>query len=206
MYSIRGLSFAYPGKAEIFSGFDLEIPAGAAIILTGENGSGKSTLLRLISGILSPSAGKISLQDQPISGDQAHPGQYYFPQNPLDGVIGISPKDDYLIWQMALGESMDAPSLQTLEARLGELWEQAWFRMSSGQLRKSALAILPWLQDAYWLLDEPFAGLDTEAAQALLQVLQTKQSSAKPGMLIVSHDPQLPGLLGARSINLDDLK
>ena len=205
-YNIRGLSFGYPGKDKLFSGFSLDLPAAETTILCGENGCGKSSLLRLMSGLLKAQDGSISFRDRAISTDQSNPGIYYFPQNPLDGVIGISPQDDFLIWQLALAGKLDNNALQMTAAQHAMLWEQPWFRMSSGQQRKLALSILPYLQDAFWLLDEPFAGLDQDAVFGLLRVLKSKQDNSETGMLIVSHDPELAKQLQARMINLDDLK
>lgn len=205
-YSIRGLGFGYPGKEQLFTGFSLDLSSSETTLLSGENGCGKSSLLRLMSGLLKAQSGSISFRDRTISTDRSNPGIYYFPQNPLDGVIGISPREDFLIWQSALGGRLDTNAMQLLADQHTKLWEQPWFRMSSGQQRKFSLSILPYLQDAFWLLDEPFAGLDQDAIHDLLRVLRTKQDESETGMLIVSHDPELAKQLQARMIKLDDLK
>lgn len=205
-YSIRGLSFAYPGKEPLFSAFNLELSSSETVILSGENGSGKSSLLRLLAGLLPAQSGSISLDGREISTASGNPGLFYFPQNPLDGVIGISPRDDFLIWQLALPAQLTESNLQVLAVQQAQLWEQPWFQLSSGQQGRLALSVLPFLQDAYWLLDEPFAGLDQDATGDLIEVLLTKQQASQTGMLIVSHDPHLAKLLQARQICLDELK
>ncbi|HRY83533.1 MAG TPA: ATP-binding cassette domain-containing protein [Candidatus Cloacimonadota bacterium] len=201
-YSIQRLSFGYPGKAKLFTDLSLDLPAAETIVLRGENGSGKSSLLRLMAGLLKAEAGSISFQGKAISITARKSGCSYFPQNPLEGVIGINPRDDFLIWQLSI------PSLreQRMRQHAAELWEQPWFKLSSGQQRRLALGILPDLQADYWLLDEPFAGLDKQASEDLLQILITKKKESQTGMLIVSHDPELALLLEAKQLDLDDLK
>jgi ABC-2 type transport system ATP-binding protein len=57
MIEIKNLSFAYHKKPLLFSGFNLNLPAGQIYGLVGKNGVGKSTLLKLIAGIRFPQRG-----------------------------------------------------------------------------------------------------------------------------------------------------
>ena len=60
MLAVRGISFAYDGTAAVRE-VSATLAAAQLVALTGPNGSGKSTLLKLISGILKPTAGRISV-------------------------------------------------------------------------------------------------------------------------------------------------
>ena len=53
MIIIRGLNKAF-GEKIIFSNFNLEIPDGSFVVISGDSGSGKSTLLNMIGGIEKP--------------------------------------------------------------------------------------------------------------------------------------------------------
>ena len=56
----RGLAAAYGDKA-LFAGLDLVVAPGDVVGLVGVNGAGKSTLLRLLAGLDTPEAGRVSL-------------------------------------------------------------------------------------------------------------------------------------------------
>ena len=62
MIEIKDMSFGYAGqRKKIYKGLNLEIGEGSIYGLLGKNGSGKSTLLYLISGLLRPDAGSITI-------------------------------------------------------------------------------------------------------------------------------------------------
>ena len=56
---VENLSFSYPEKKNVLRNLNLEIKEGEAIGIFGESGSGKSTLVNLITGLFTPSGGKI---------------------------------------------------------------------------------------------------------------------------------------------------
>jgi branched-chain amino acid transport system ATP-binding protein len=64
---LRGIVAGY-GQGDILRGLDLDVPAGEITCLIGPNGSGKSTVLRVISGLLAPGAGKVSLNGDDVTG------------------------------------------------------------------------------------------------------------------------------------------
>ena len=57
----RGVSFAYPGGAEVLKDFDLTIPAGSSLAIVGQNGAGKTTLAKLLCRLYDPQAGAIEI-------------------------------------------------------------------------------------------------------------------------------------------------
>src|SRR3954463_5506177 len=56
------------GRIEVLRGVDLAVPRGAVMALLGANGAGKTTLLRVISGLMTPTAGDIHLAGMHVSG------------------------------------------------------------------------------------------------------------------------------------------
>jgi ABC-type multidrug transport system fused ATPase/permease subunit len=68
----RDVSFAYPGRPDIISGFSLEISAGETIALTGPNGAGKSTLAHLLMRFIDPLQGSIRIDGTDISEVSLH--------------------------------------------------------------------------------------------------------------------------------------
>ena len=60
------LSFAYRGGARVLDGVSLSVPRGSIVGLIGPNGSGKTTLVRVLNGTLTPSRGRVLL-DEPTT-------------------------------------------------------------------------------------------------------------------------------------------
>jgi len=60
------------GKVAALRGISFEVPQGQIVTLLGSNGAGKSTTLRTISGLISPSGGKVTFCGEDITGKPAH--------------------------------------------------------------------------------------------------------------------------------------
>jgi iron complex transport system ATP-binding protein len=63
---VAGVALRY-GRRLVLSGVDLRVEAGERICLVGPNGAGKSSLLRCLTGLVTPSRGRISLDGSPLS-------------------------------------------------------------------------------------------------------------------------------------------
>ncbi len=174
----RNLSFAYPRSGQLFSGLNIAVPSTARILIRGENGSGKSTLLKLLAGLLRAQSGSVRLAGRELNSidPTAFDHLYYQGQSTSDNLLGISPRQNWQFWKLALPSLPDSP--WTADPLFSEL--------SAGQSKQAALSILPWLLDKFWLLDEPFAALDASSTAWLKQLLTTK-SLHHPGMIVVSH-------------------
>ncbi|MBR6284635.1 MAG: ABC transporter ATP-binding protein [Muribaculaceae bacterium] len=67
MLSVENLSFSYrKPHHELFRDFSLEIAAGGVYGLLGRNGAGKSTLIALMTGLLTPDAGQVTLNGDDV--------------------------------------------------------------------------------------------------------------------------------------------
>ena len=67
LLTVSGLQSGY-GDIQVLWGVDLEVRAGEIVCLVGSNGAGKTTLLRTISGLVTPTAGSISLAGRELAG------------------------------------------------------------------------------------------------------------------------------------------
>ncbi len=56
------------GIHRALKGVDLDVNRGDFVVLFGDNGAGKSTLLRIMSGLMAPTSGKITINGKPFSG------------------------------------------------------------------------------------------------------------------------------------------
>ena len=68
----KDIRFAYPGRPDVLSHFNLHISAGETIALTGPNGAGKSTLAHLLMRFIDPNEGRILVDRQDISEVDLH--------------------------------------------------------------------------------------------------------------------------------------
>ncbi|WP_312948443.1 ATP-binding cassette domain-containing protein [Superficieibacter sp.] len=68
MLTLDDVTFRWPDAPDdCLRGVSLTLASGEWLALTGDNGAGKSTLLRLMAGLLTPSAGRITLQGTPLA-------------------------------------------------------------------------------------------------------------------------------------------
>lgn len=82
MLEVRELVKVYPGPVTALQGVDLSIPRGMFGLL-GPNGSGKTTLMRILAGLLEPTAGRIFLGGEEVTGrpERVWPRLGYLPQD-----------------------------------------------------------------------------------------------------------------------------
>ena len=153
----------------------------------GENGSGKSSLLRMICGLLSPELGSITWQGQPIkqASEDYHSKLTYIGH--LNGLKDdLTAMENLQISARLAGEHVDdqaALAALTLIgiARCAKLPVGV---LSQGQKRRVALARL-WLSHTpLWVLDEPFAALDTASVLTLATCISAHL--ARGGMTIIT--------------------
>ena len=179
--SLRGLHFAHPRSArEALDGIDLSIPAGQHVAILGRSGAGKSTLAALLHGDLTPSAGTVELGGVPCSQLRAH----------MPGLISVIQQETYLFnttlfdnlcvarADITRGEARAALErvglgafLIQLPRGLDTMVDEGGLRFSGGERHRVALARALLRDTPIVLLDEPFAALDPETEQGLLDTL-----------------------------------
>lgn len=71
MLSIKNLQAGY-GKVQVLHGISLDVPKGQVVTLIGSNGAGKTTTMRAVSGMISPTAGEITLNGKRIDGQESY--------------------------------------------------------------------------------------------------------------------------------------
>lgn len=175
------------------------IRTGIPMIVTGASGCGKSTLLQTLSNELTPQSGEILLNDQPWQdydwADQlGYLGQQLdiFDQTLANNLRLGNPKasDDDL---MGVLEKVGLSSWvqtqpQGLNTRLGEYGTA----VSGGQARRIALARLLLKPRKVLLLDEPFAGLDSDTRSHVWQAVREHQQEGL--LVVVSHHHDWTGM------------
>ena len=76
---VKGITKSYKKNCPVIKDLNLNIPKGRIVGLLGPNGCGKSTLIKLISGILQPDCGEISVDGFKV-GEKANGVISYLPE------------------------------------------------------------------------------------------------------------------------------
>jgi heme exporter protein A len=178
------------GERQLFAGLSFRVLAGQALAVEGANGAGKTSLLRLIAGFLAPAAGRIVVKTGETESDDAEErGHQVGWLGHLDGLKPQMTVNEQLGFYARLHAVRDADLTDVL-ARVG-LARQAELPcryLSAGQRRRLALARLLVSRRPLWLLDEPFAALDT-AGQVLVAQLMARHCGDGGIIIAATHEP-----------------
>ena len=189
------------GERLVFAGIDCRLGPGGALLLTGSNGSGKSSLLRLFATLLPPAAGRLLWRGAPVDGSAVGYRAAVHYVGHLDAVKpALTPRETLWFWAGLRGAAAPAvePALEMFGLAGVADWPCRW--LSAGQRRRLSLARLIADPAPIWLLDEPTAGLDSDAeARLLAAVAEHRRAGGR--VAIATHQPL--ALSGADTLVLD---
>ncbi len=192
----------------------LSVRPGETLVLIGENGAGKSTVLNLISGILTPDEGEITLAGRTLFSSAecvavpaenrniGHLFQSYalFPHMTVAENVAFGlrcrkvPRPEIAF---TVGNQLRAMSLADLaDVNVG--------RLSGGQRQRVALARALVLEPELLLLDEPLAAVDMRAQGTMRDELRDRIRIAGIPCIIVTHNLRDAVELGDRLCLLDE--
>jgi iron complex transport system ATP-binding protein len=203
--------FGY-GDREVLSGVDLAVAEGEVTVLLGPNGAGKSTLLRILSGILVPREGEVTVlgrppasygrremarllavagQDPPVDFPMSVEEYVMLGRFPHHGFFGGATEEDRREVDRALGTT----GLTALGGRgLSEI--------SAGERQRATVARAIAQGARVMLLDEPTAFLDIYHRVAFYEIVTALAESCGVAALVASHDLSLCAEYGKRIVLL----
>lgn len=195
--ALTDVSFRYPGnRASALEHVSLVIPRGSFVALLGASGAGKSTLADLLTGLLAPDVGTITVDGLPLNGRAAMaPWRRrigYVPQEPFlfdrslreNMTWGANGSTDADIERaLARAEALDfARQLpEGLGTRLGERGSH----LSGGERQRICLARALLRDPAFLLLDEATSALDKGTERRLMKTLVGLKG--KVTILMITH-------------------
>lgn len=182
-----GITIAFDGVT-VLDGVDLVAPAGAVTGVTGASGSGKTTLLRVLAGLQSPDAGRVTYGGRAVAptGSVAllaqHPRLVCNPRWTLGRIVGEP--------AAIRRQQADVDEIAVRVGLAPELLDRYPGQVSDGQLQRACLGRVLTQRAGVVLCDEPTAMLDPIATGAVTTMLREIADDGAT-VVLVSHDPAL---------------
>ena len=193
---LDGVSFGYADGPEVLRDVQLEVDRGELVAIAGPNGGGKTTLVRLIVGLEEPRRGAIK-RFGAVARNGGDARIAYLPQRaesalatpitvrelvtvgraPVRGILRPLDATD----EAAIGAAIENVGLGALQSRpLGQL--------SGGQRQRAFIAKALAAEPELLILDEPSAGVDADAQDALARLVDRLRRELGVTVLYVSHE------------------
>ncbi|MFE2105154.1 ABC transporter ATP-binding protein [Kitasatospora sp. NPDC059463] len=177
LLEVQDLRVAY-GKIEAVKGISFTVNQGEVTTLIGTNGAGKTTTLRTLSGLLKPTAGRITFDGQPLDAVPAHrivalglahspEGRHIFPRMTIEEnlLLGAFLRSD------TDGIAKDVERAYGLFPILGERRRQAAGTLSGGEQQMLAMGRALMSRPKLLMLDEPSMGLSPLMMQKIMATI-----------------------------------
>jgi len=173
MIEIRGLTKSFGSKVAL-QGINIDIAEGEFLTLVGPNGAGKTTLLRILATLTRPTGGSVRVAGFDLVGQGAEVRRH----------IGLASHQTLLYDDLSAEENLRfygrMYEVAELEERITALLQRVGLEhrrhdlvrtFSRGMQQRLAIARALLHDPAILLLDEPYTGLDQQAAEVLREVL-----------------------------------
>ncbi|MEU9128648.1 ABC transporter ATP-binding protein [Kitasatospora sp. NPDC048540] len=195
LLEVEDLRVSY-GKIEAVKGISFTVNQGEVTTLIGTNGAGKTTTLRTLSGLLRPTAGKITFDGAPLTQVPAHKivalgmahspeGRHIFPRMTIEEnlLLGAFLRKD------TPGITEDVERAYTLFPILGERRKQAAGTLSGGEQQMLAMGRALMSRPKLLMLDEPSMGLSPLMMQKIMATI-VELKAAGTTILLVEQNAQ----------------
>lgn len=182
------------GEVQAVTGLDLEIHSGEFIVLLGPSGAGKTTTLRLVAGLETPDAGRVSIGGHDVTAltPALRDVTFVFQQYSLYPHLTVFEN---------LAFPLRSPMRPTRQAdidhkvhevarllRIEDKLQSPATRLSGGQMQRVAIGRALVRNPAVTLMDEPLSSLDAKLRNDLRLELKRIQQDMGATMLYVTHD------------------
>ena len=192
--SLKGVGHRF-GASRVVNAVDLDIEPGEFVTLLGPSGCGKSTLLRILAGLLKQTEGRVSINDQDVSGlSPAERGvgivfQNYalFPHMTVQANVAYGLQAQRLGGSKEVQETVDR-MLATV--KLSEFAKRYPRELSGGQQQRVALARTLAVNPRILLLDEPLGALDKNLRLDMQIEIRRLQRELSITTIMVTHDQE----------------
>ncbi len=211
MIRLDSVTKRYPNGRVAVGELSLEVPTGEVCVLVGPSGCGKTTTLKMINRLIEPTAGRIFLDDEDVTG--ADPVALrrrmgyviqqvgLFPHQTIGVNVGTVPR--LLGWSRArvaarVDELLDLVGLDPAEYR-----DRYPAQLSGGQRQRVGVARALAADPPVLLMDEPFGAIDPVTRTRLQDEFLRLQAEVKKTIVFVTHDIEEAVKMGDRIAILD---
>ncbi len=187
-------------EIKVLEDLDLQIESGELLVIMGPSGSGKTTLLNCVSGIDTPDAGTVRLQQQTVD---------YSSETALNQLrrqqIGMVFQFFNLIPSLNVAENVGLPSMisgnQSLQdpERVRQLLELVGMQkrehhlpsqLSGGEMQLVSIARALLHKPALLLADEPTGNVNPQVGRTIMDILRSSAKQENAAVLMVTHSPE----------------
>ena len=197
MLVIDDVHFGY-GDDEVLAGLSIQVGEGELVGIVGPNGAGKTTLLRLVSGVLRPAKGRITVNGAELatlsSRDKARLVSVV-PQNPrlplsfplIDLVLmGRNPHLKLLEWEGRRDLEIARRVMELTDTL--HLGDRPLGTLSGGERQRGLVAMALAQQAPVMLLDEPTSSLDLAHQTGIMDLVRSVQQQRGGAVVVAMHD------------------
>ncbi len=196
--ALRDICFKYDRHA-VFDGLSLEIPAGSITAIIGPSGAGKTTLVDLLTGLINPDSGEITVDGRPLSELDLRQWRH---------MLGYVPQETLLLhesirWNITFGDPAVTDADVEQAVRDADLWDYVSTQpngldtsvgergtlLSGGQRQRIAIARALVHHPKLLILDEATAALDVETEAAIWSTISRLRG--RTTVIGISHQPAL---------------
>jgi iron complex transport system ATP-binding protein len=208
---VKGLRKSY-GHSVVVDDVDLEIPAGGVTSIIGPNGAGKSTLLGIVSRLLDPDAGVVTVDGLDVAttrGDE------------IAKRLAVLRQDNHLAVRLTVRDLVrfgrypwskgrpTAADAELVERAIGwveldGLADRFLDEMSGGQRQRAFVAMALCQDTDYVLLDEPLNNLDMRHAVSMMRRLRRAADELGRTVVLVLHDINFASCWSDRIVAMRD--
>jgi ABC-2 type transport system ATP-binding protein len=172
---VSGLAKTYASGFQALKNIDLEIRKGEIFGLLGPNGAGKTTLINIICGIVTPTAGSVTVGGHDIARDYraARSAIGLVPQE-LTTDAFVSPTTTMRFSRGVFGKKADPAHIEKVLKQLS-LWDKRDAKiitLSGGMKRRVLIAKALAHEPDVLFLDEPTAGVDVELRRDMWDIVR----------------------------------
>jgi len=173
------------------NGVNLVVRAGEIVGLLGPNGAGKTTALRMLAGILTPTAGRVSISGLDLQANQlAAKQQIGFLSGDTQLYHRLTPREvlRYFgrLYGMANGKLTGRIDQLMNELEMSAFLDRPCRTLSTGQKQRANIARAFVHQPDVLILDEPTAALDVISGQFIIEAIRRERAAGK-AVLFSTH-------------------